>query len=208
MHSVPRPTLSNLLLWSLLGAACFAVSQIFLRIPLLNSLQKSTAYLAFLAANENLALWVGVLIALSAGLFEEGFRFLFKQFLLKSAKSPYAQAWVFGLGHALCEAAYFFVPLFSVYPLFALLPGLFERFLTVFVHIGLTFIVWNSFQRGRKWAGLFTAILVHGLIDAAIPILHYFKSSQWIWLVLIISALALLAYAFISKKYYREEGIS
>ena len=68
-------------------------------------MQNSTSVIAFLTANQNWVLPVSILIVLSAGVFEEGFRFLFKKFLQRPDKSPYSQPLVFCVGHALCEAA-------------------------------------------------------------------------------------------------------
>jgi uncharacterized membrane protein YhfC len=196
------------ILWFALGAGCFFVSQILLRIPLLTQMQQSTSIIAFLTANQNWVLPVSILIVLSAGLFEEGFRFLFKQFLLRPDKSPYAQPLVFGVGHALCEAAYLLLPLIPVYPLSALWPAIIERLMTLFIHIGLTFIVWNGFQTGKKWLHLLIAIIVHGLVNAIIPISSQFKIPGLIVPWLIVATISLLVYSLYSRKYYRQENPS
>lgn len=194
------------ILWFVLGAGCFFVSQILLRIPLLTQMQNSTSFTAFLMANQNWILPVSILILLSAGVFEEGFRFLFKQFLLRPDKSPYAQPLVFGVGHALCEATYLLLPLIPVYPLSALWPAILERLLTLFIHVGLTFIIWNGFQKGKKWLHLIIAILIHGLVNAAIPINNLLKNPAFIWLWLAAAAISLFAYSLYSRKYYRQEN--
>ena len=67
------------LLLFFLGAICFIVSQPLLRIPILNHLQSTTDFMLFYTLNP---LFLGILIAFSAGIFEEGFRFIFKSFLL------------------------------------------------------------------------------------------------------------------------------
>lgn len=198
----------ELLFWFALGALCFFVSQVLLRIPLLTQMQNSTSILAFLTANQNWVLPVTILVVLSAGIFEEGFRFLFKQFLLRPDKSPYAQPLVFGIGHALCEAAYLLVPLIPVYPLSALWPAIIERSMTLFIHVGLTFIVWNGFQRGKKWLHLIIAILVHGLVNAVIPLSSQLKTSVLILPWIIAATIGLLVYSIYSRKYYRQENPS
>ncbi|HSN94041.1 MAG TPA: YhfC family glutamic-type intramembrane protease [Anaerolineaceae bacterium] len=198
----------QLLFWFALGALCFFVAQILLRIPLLTLMQSSTSIIAFLTANQNWVLPISIVILLSAGLFEEGFRFLFKQFLLKPAKSPYLQPLFFGIGHALCEATFLLLPLIPVYPLSVLWPAILERLMTLFIHIGLTFIVWNGFQNGKKWLHLVIAILAHGLVNAVIPISSQLQKSEIVLPWLIVSMLSLIAYSLYSRKYYRLENPS
>jgi uncharacterized membrane protein YhfC len=192
--------------WFAAGALCFFVAQILLRIPLLTQMQNSTSIIAFLTANQNWVLPVSILILLSAGIFEEGFRFLFKQFLLRPDKSPYGQVWAFGLGHALCEATYLLLPLIPVYPLAYLWPAIIERLMTLFIHIGLSFIVWNGFQTGKKWLHLVIAILVHGLVNAVIPISSQFQKPELILPWLVVATISLLFYSLYSRKYYRQES--
>ena len=195
----------QLLFWFTAGASCFFVSQILLRIPLLTQMQNSTSIIAFLTANQNWVLPVSILVLLSAGLFEEGFRFLFKRFLLRPDRSPYTQPLIFGVGHALCEAIYLLLPLIPVYPFSALWPAFIERLMTLFIHIGLTFIVWNGFQTGKKWLHLIIAILVHGLVNAIIPISSQFNLPGLVLPWLIVATLSLLAYSLYSRKFYRQE---
>lgn len=195
----------QLLFWFALGASCFFVAQILLRIPLLTQMQNSTKIAAFLTSNQNWVLPVSILVLLSAGLFEEGFRFIFKLFLLRPAKSPYIQPLVFGIGHALCEALYLLLPLIPVYPLSMLWPAILERLMTLFIHIGLTFIVWNGFQTGKPWLHLIIAILVHGLVNAVIPVSSQLQKSEIVLPWLIVSTLSLIAYSVYSRKYYRTE---
>lgn len=196
------------LVWFALGAGCFFVSQILLRIPLLTLMQNSTSVIAFLMANQNWVLPVSILVLLSAGLFEEGFRFLFKQFLLRPDKSPYSQPLVFGIGHALCEAAYLLLPLIPVYPLSALWPAIIERLMTLFIHIGLTFIVWNGFQRGKKWLYLVIAIIVHGLVNAVIIVSSQLQKPEIVLPWLIVATISLFVYSLYSRKYYRQESLT
>jgi len=196
----------DVLVWFAAGAGCFFISQILLRIPLLSQLQNSTSITAFLMANQNWVLPISIPILFSAGLFEEGFRFLFKTFLLKPDKCPYAQPLAFGVGHALCEALYLLLPLIPAYPLYALWPAIIERLMTLFIHIGLTFIVWNGFQKGKKGLYLIIAMIVHGLVNAGIPINSLLKNPTFIWLWLAAAAIILFAYSLYSRKYYRKEN--
>jgi uncharacterized membrane protein YhfC len=89
------------ILWFFLGAACFIISQPLTRLPILEHLQQSTDFILVYSLYPVL---IGILIALSAGVFEESARFLFKQFLIKPAASDFSQPIIFGLGHGIAEA--------------------------------------------------------------------------------------------------------
>ncbi len=59
----------------LLGCLCFFVSQILIRIPIWNRITRTIDYSIF---SLNHPVLVFVIVSFSAGLFEEGFRFLFR----------------------------------------------------------------------------------------------------------------------------------
>lgn len=186
-----------------LGSICFIVSQPLLRIPILNYLQGRTRFILFYNLNP---LLVGIIIAFSAGVFEEGFRFIFKRFLLKPVKFGILDPIIFGLGHGLAEALIILLPSMLILPLKSLYLGILERFLAIILHIGLTVIIWNGFQLNRRYKYLGIAILVHGLVNSLIPI---FSISQN-WIILVEGSLALIdlliiLYIFKSKKYYLGE---
>ena len=124
--------LSKRVLWFFLGAACFIISQPLLRLPILQKLQQSTDFTLAYALNPIL---IGILIAFSAGLFEEGFRFLFKQFLLKPIACPFAQPVIFGLGHGIAEAVYILGPAFQLIPPAQLELAVLERILAIILHV-------------------------------------------------------------------------
>lgn len=87
----PRPVL--------IGVLAFFVSQICLRIPILNALSGQGWYQAFA---KNLVPYA-VVVAFTAGLFEESARYAGARFLVKG-RLGYRDAVAFGLGHAFCEA--------------------------------------------------------------------------------------------------------
>ena len=189
----------------ILGAICFTVSQPLFRIPILNYLQGTTKFLLFYRLNPML---VGILIAFSAGIFEEGFRFIFRSFISKPVKLGILEPIIFGLGHGLAEAFIILGPVIFRVPLSSLYVGIIERFLAIILHIGLTVIIWNGFQLNKKYKYLGIAILVHGLVNSLIPILSF---SQY-WIILIESSLALIdiciiIYIYKSKKYYLQEEV-
>lgn len=188
-----------------LGCLCFTVSQPLTRIPLLNLLQSNVSVSVFAAANAVLFL---VLLALSAGVFEEGFRFLFKRFLLRPAAAPFSQPLLFGLGHGLTEAAMLLIPAFlQGYTLNDLWLGIVERALAVTLHICLTVVVFNGFQKGRRWFFLLLAILLHGAVDFVIPLLATLGVAPLLLEgALALSIVPLAVYAARSKKYYLSGG--
>lgn len=186
--------------WFILGAACFMISQPLLRIPLLQHLQKSTD---FVLAYRLYPLVVGILIAVSAGVFEEGFRFLFKRFLLRPSRCEFLQPVIFGLGHGLAEALYLLLPALAVVPISQLGLAFLERIMAIILHISLSVIVWNGFQRNRRIVYLLLAILLHGGVNSLIPILS--GRPNWIFLIegaLMLIDAVLIVYVTRSRKYY------
>ncbi len=191
------------ILWFLLGATCFIVSQPLLRLPILQNMQNSTKFILAYSLNP---LMISILIAFSAGVFEEGFRFLFKQFLIKPGKCNFSQPVIFGLGHGIAEALILLVPTLSLVPISQLGLATLERVLAIILHVNLTIIVWNGFRRNRRILYLLIAIVIHGFVNSLIPLLLTFSSS----ILLIEGPLALIDllmtfYSYKSKKLYKEE---
>jgi len=188
------------ILWFFLGSACFIIAQPLLRLPILNYLQQSTDFLLAYTLNP---LLIGIMIAFSAGVFEEGFRFLFKQFLLQPAGCEFSQPVIFGLGHGIAEAVMVLVPAFMVLPVSQLGLATLERILAIILHVTLTVVVWNGFQKKQRALYLVLAITIHGFVNSLIPVLSPFPDS----VVLIEGALAvvvvvMVGYSCHSKKYY------
>lgn len=186
-----------------LGAICFIISQPLLRIPLLNGLLSSTGFSLFYALH---MISVGILIAFSAGIFEEGFRFLSKNFLLKPDKTKITQPIIFGLGHGLAEAVILLGPYISSMSASNLALAVLERVLAIILHIGLSVIVWNGFQLNKRWKYLLIAVFVHGITNSLIPILSNVRYA----IALIESALffidvIIVFYIFKSRIYYKGE---
>lgn len=193
------------ILWFLLGSACFIVSQPLLRMPILQHLQNSTDFLLAYQLNP---LIIGILIALSAGVFEESFRFLFKQFLIKPPKCSFRQPIIFGLGHGIAEALIILLPALSYVPISQLGLAILERVLAIILHVSLTIIIWNGFQKNKRVLYLFIAIAMHGFVNSLIPLLSPFVNS----ILLIEGSLAiidviLIFYSYKSKKLYIKEDL-
>jgi len=169
-------------------------------LPILYYLQQSTD---FLLAYILYPLLIGIAIAFSAGVFEEGFRFLFKQFLLQPARCEFSQPVIFGLGHGIAEALMILVPAFMVLPVSQLGLATLERVLAIILQVSLTVVVWNGFQKNQRALYLVLAITIHGLVNSLIPVLSPFPDS----VILIEGALAavvvvMTGYSYYSKKYY------
>lgn len=193
------------ILWFILGSACFIVSQPLLRLPILEYVQNSTGFMLTYSLNP---LMIGILIALSAGVFEESFRFLFKQFLIKPSKCIFSQPIIFGLGHGIAEALIILVPALSLVPISQLGLATLERVLAIILHVNLTIIVWNGFQKNQRVLYLLIAVVIHGFVDSLIPVLSRFSNP----IILIEGALAvidilLIVYCYNSRKYYSKEAL-
>ena len=150
-----------------LGFLSFLVSQILIRIPLLGILTKNPKFIIFQINN---ALLVGCLIAISAGVFEEVFRFLFRRFLVREGVKI-SEPIIFGLGHSLMEIIYIFAPVILSSGFSVISPlGVIERIIATLIHIELSIIVWNGFLVNKKYLYLLLAILLHSICDILIPV--------------------------------------
>ena len=150
-----------------LGLLSFLVSQILIRVPLLGILTKNPQFVIFQINN---ALLVGCLIAISAGVFEEVFRFLFRRFLVRKGVKI-SEPIIFGLGHSLMEIIYIFTPVILSSGLSVISPlGIIERVIATLIHIELSIIIWNGFLVNKKYLYLLLAILLHSICDILIPV--------------------------------------
>ena len=150
-----------------LGLLSFLVSQILIRVPLLGILTKNPRFIIFQINN---ALLVGCLIAISAGVFEEVFRFLFRRFLVREGVKI-SEPIIFGLGHSLMEIIYIFAPVILSSGLSVISPlGIIERVIATLIHIELSIIIWNGFLANKKYLYLLLAVLLHSICDILIPV--------------------------------------
>ncbi len=154
----------------LLGALCYTITQVCLRIPLLQWALGPKGFLPFFLGHPVL-LWS--VLVVTAGIFEEGGRFLFRRYLLKDSVKL-AEPVLFGLGHSLAEIVSIFLPIFLANGMgtFQLLDPLapVERLIATAFHILATCIIWDGFIRGRKWTFLLVAVLLHSLVDSIVPL--------------------------------------
>ena len=177
----------------LVGMLAFFLSQIVLRIPILSWMQNQMNVQFFMMRNPVISI---LLIALSAGIFEEVARFLALQALRKHHLSIY-DALAFGLGHGGIEAMVLVAPtLWMQKDIAVVCLGCMERFLAISAHVAFTLIVWYGVKE-KKLLYLPLAILLHmgldsyALLGTSIVLLEgyilCFTISLWIlcyWLVL------------------------
>ena len=172
------------------GAGCFLLSQLILRMPLLNLLTEWSDDFALLPYTHPL-LYTGIL-AFTAGLFEETGRWIFLRFLCRK-HSSWLHGLSFGLGHGGIEAVW--VLSLGILPAFlngtiilagpeALLVGV-ERVCAMCFHIAMTMLVLYGVNRGSFFpcAG---AILIHGIFDMTTAI----QNTGVIWAILVLSAIS------------------
>jgi uncharacterized membrane protein YhfC len=206
----------------LLGAAAFFVSQICLRIPLMNLLAGQSWYQAFAT---HLIPYMLVL-AFSAGVFEETAR-LGGALLLKKQRS-YKDMISFGLGHGFCEVILLVgfsyvsnmalcllinsgaqIPVdpavleTATAQLMAVAPtdilwGVLERFSTVIFHIFATVLVFQGVKR-RKPGYYFLALLAHTLVNFGSVLLARYGGIFISEMVLFLAALGMGVYILIAR---------
>jgi|AGTN01.2.fsa_nt_gi Predicted membrane protein len=177
----------------LLGAVVFAVFQLLIRIPLLNWLG-NTAWFTLFAITQPVPYML--LLAFTAGLFEEAGRYAGIRLLLKPDMLSWQNAFVFGLGHGGIEAfalaginyAVLFVQALGGRDIatvmrtpasYFLADGV-ERVLAVALHIGFTMLVFYA-VRHRKPLWLAIAIAAHTVVDTAALLIAYGYIPLGVW---------------------------
>jgi uncharacterized membrane protein YhfC len=219
----------------LVGALTFVISQIVLRIPLLQLLQGQSWYAA-MAKN----IWISALfLGLTAGLFEEVGRFLGFKFLLKK-KLEWKNGIAFGIGHGGIEAIIItgltyinnivfslminsgafdkisgtFAPGLSDYIVNALantspamfLVGGFERVFAIIAHIAFSIIVLYG-VKNRKGVYIIYAILAHALLDAPTVLISYYFGTWAAEGYVVLFTAAALIFSMKSKKLFEKNSV-
>lgn len=171
----------------LLGVLAFVVSQILIRIPILQYLgEHSTGYLMF---NTTQPVLFAVVIGLSAGVFEEIARFIAMRFFMK--QRDWKAGFLFGAGHGGIEAV-LLVGISTVSLLFSstaiaynqdFFMGGAERIFAMMLHVGLSIIVLQGVVQ-KKFLYVVFAILIHGLVDALVGIIPLYMQGDSMMIVL------------------------
>ena len=167
-----------------LGVLTFLVTQVLLRIPLLQLLEAQPKFILFKHTNSILYF---LFLGLTAALFEETGRYLVLRFLMKKHRTL-TDGIVFGLGHGGLEAM--LIGANNVFLLFGTtaLVGLsfggvamagVERLLALCLHVGLSVMVLQAVNL-RKPLWLVFAILLHAAVDTGVGVLQYAGVSLWV----------------------------
>lgn len=152
----------------ILGVIAFTVSQLLLRIPILQLLANNSVYYSlFQVTNPILFL---AIIALSAGVFEESARYIAMRFFMRNRKAT--SAIYFGIGHGGIEAIVIVgVPILIQLSTILLTAseiniylGAIERVFAIAMHVCLSIIVFYSVKKQKK-LNLLLAIVLHGLTN-------------------------------------------
>jgi len=195
------------LLTFMYGVFAFVISQLLIRLPILQLLELNSFTFSMFRATKPILF--AIFLGLSAGIVEEFARFLFMRYLLKE------QSWrngiLFGAGHGGIEAI-IFVGINALVMLFTVQVGMsgieyfisgIERLLAILLHIGLTLLVLRTVVE-KRIRYLCIAIIIHGFVNSTAGILpNYLKHTTAIVVIEIILAVTvfiLWAYLFYKKR--------
>lgn len=209
----------NLIRPFIVGALVFFISQVLLRLPLVQVLLPKMDWFAMMSSL-NPVMYI-FFMGITAGIFEEVGRFIGFRVALKENRS-WISGLAFGLGHGGIEAI-LIVGISSISNLVALIntPELFstvqcteiflggiERVIAIIIHIACTLIVLYGINK-RNNLYLLLAILIHGAIDSTVGLLSMYRLSIYaIEGVLVVISLIFLVYIFRSKKDFQSlEGV-
>ncbi|MBC5624564.1 YhfC family intramembrane metalloprotease [Clostridium sp. NSJ-49] len=205
----------------LVGALVFLVSQVVLRIPLLNGVVAKTDWFYNMSVLNPIL--YAVFLGLTAGIFEEVGRFIGFEIGLKKNRRWY-DGIAFGLGHGGIEAILFagISSIQNLYVIFSLNNGTFnsslvgaseetvrgifdstssimvlyggiERISAIIMHIGFTMLVLYGINKGKKALYLLWAILAHGVVDTTVVVVQQAGASiHMVELICIVFAIILL----------------
>lgn len=211
----------------LVGVSVFLISQVFIRIPILNYVSAMEWYQQ-MASNIFL---LAVFLSVTAGLFEETGRYLGFRFPLKKYLS-WKNAVAFGIGHGGIEAivltgftyinnliyslsinngsyensiapllgpeaAAFIRDQLVSLPPYMYLVAGLERAFTVFIHIALSLVVLSAVVRGRK-IYLILAVLLHALVNFPVVMIPGLGFSV-LYVELYLLALAIVSIVWILR---------
>ena len=184
---------------ALLGAVCFGFFQAVTRLPALELLRQTIGYTIFSTTRPYLN---ALFLAGTAGLFEEGGRWLVMSLLMKD-KRRVSDGLAFGVGHGGLEAllingissvVFLILNDYSTTTPTLLVAGGFERVCTIAVHMALSVMVLKSVSM-RKSIWLLLAFVLHTAIDLTVVLLPQAGAS------IILSEAAILAFALLSLCY-------
>lgn len=182
-----------------MGAAAFGVSQLLLRLPILQHVLPQFDW--FLMLPYTRPVFYGLFLAVTAGLFEETARWIGYRILGKRYRG-FRDGIVFGLGHGGLEALWVFWMIgkqvlagAAVSPL-NLAVALLERLGAVSFHVGASVMVLLG-VRQKKIRWLFLAVALHTLLDLCAVLVNSVWISEGIALA---AGAGMLLWAFRRKR--------
>lgn len=190
----------------LAGIGAFMISQLMLRIPALKYLNGLPAYFQWSLANPIAA---GLFAAVTAGIFEEIFRYIGFCLLKKRKELSWKEGLVFGLGHGGIEAVWLGIQVLpylssgTMTELNKFLCG-FERMCTLSVHTALTMVVLEAVRTGKR-KYLLLAVILHTAVDFPIVLL---SSPYLLEGYVFLCALAGAVYIWKKRKFSGREASS
>ncbi|MED3319643.1 YhfC family glutamic-type intramembrane protease [Bacillus wiedmannii] len=191
----------------MLGVLAFVVSQILIRIPILNYVNGTSIDFQMFSVMQPV-LFV-LLLSLSAGIFEEIARFIAMRYFMK--QRDWQSGFLFGAGHGGIEAVWIVgIPVISLLLSQTVIQngdgyyfGGIERIFAMILHIGLSFIVLQAVVQ-KKFRYVVYAILIHGTANALAGIISlYVPGKNGIIMSevsIAICTLVVFSYSFILKR--------
>ncbi|PEP50607.1 YhfC family glutamic-type intramembrane protease [Bacillus wiedmannii] len=191
----------------MLGVLAFVVSQILIRIPILNYVNGTSIDFQMFSVMQPV-LFV-LLLSLSAGIFEEIARFIAMRYFMK--QRDWQSGFLFGAGHGGIEAVLIVgIPVISLLLSQTVIQngdgyyfGGIERIFAMILHIGLSFIVLQAAVQ-KKFRYVVYAILIHGTANALAGIISlYVQGKNGIIMSevsIAICTLLVFSYSFILKR--------
>jgi len=206
----------------LFGALGFVVSQVIIRIPLI---QIAGTFESFVDFSSNYKYLFLLILALSAGLFETSARLIVLKGLARKSLDYKISFWA-GYGHGIGEAVILIGLTYINNIVIAglinlnLLPALeqmegikevflstpshmffaagIERVLVVFAHIAMTLILSSFILRKKSLLGFFLVVIFHTVLDFSVIVLNDYFQNIWISLGLL-AIFALISILYILK---------
>ncbi|MED0960918.1 YhfC family intramembrane metalloprotease [Bacillus paramycoides] len=189
------------------GVLAFVVSQVLIRIPLLNYLNgNSTGFQMFSVMQPILFV---IVLSLSAGIFEETARFIAMRYFMKQRE--WESGFLFGAGHGGIEAVLIVgIPVISLLLSQTVIQngdsyyiGGIERIFAMVLHVGLSFIVLQAVVQ-KKFRYVVYAIFIHGTVNALASIISLYVSWKRGIIAaevsIAICALLVFSYSFLLKR--------
>lgn len=192
-----------------LGMLAFVLSQLMLRLPLLDVLHSKSSQLMILQSTRPIVYFL--LIGFSAGIFEGVARYLLIKFFIRD--KSWLSGFMFGFGHGGIEAflivglgalGALFTPISFLYGMDYFLAGI-ERTFAIILHIGLTIVILRSVVE-KKIIYLFIAIFLHGVVDSAIGIIPLFFEDKISFFIIEGNLILVALVSFVYSLYLKRRG--